>query len=346
MNCLFHYSDLSRIWKPMSHAKGSPAIMLRAARCGVRSASILSLALCGWILTGPARAAGTPEAVLASPSDGEKRLLPADPALLLNTMAEQLDQQPDFVVLQFETLPITQRDVAGVIRAMPVGMAGLGFQEVYRRALDITLRQKAMVLHARSEKLDKDPTVIHQGEIAFEHVLADAWLKRRADAAVTDKALHERYDRDVAGKPGPEEVRARVILVPTEAEAQTVIQQIRSGADFADLARQYSTDPTAADGGDLGYVTRNSVAPAVSAAMFALSPGQVTPYPVASSIGFFVIRVEGRSSHKPQTFEEARPALEHDLRADAIRDTINSLLANVTFIPPTKAGEQAVPVKQ
>jgi peptidyl-prolyl cis-trans isomerase C len=264
----------------------------------------------------------------------------------MQEMADQLERRPDFVVLQLQTLPITQRDVAGVIRSMPVGMAGLGFQEVYRRALDITLRQKAMVLHARLEKLDKDPTVIHQGEIAFEHVLADAWLKRKSDAAVTDKALHERYDRDVAGKPGPEEVRARVILVTTEAEARRLIQQIQGGADFAEMARQFSKDPTAADGGDLGYVTRNSLAPAVSAAMFALAPGQMTPYPVASSIGFFVIRIEGRSSHPTPTFEEARSGLEHDLRAEAIRDAVNSLLENVTFIPPTKAGEQATSVKQ
>jgi peptidyl-prolyl cis-trans isomerase C len=317
----------------------------RAAWRELRPASVLTLTLCGFVLSGHAHAAGAPQDVPASAAGQEKRLLPADPAGVLTAMADQLDQKPDFVVLQLETLPITQRDVAGVIRAMPIGMASLSFDDVYRRALDVAVRQKAMVLRARLEKLDKDPAIIHQGEIAFERVLADAWLKRQADAAVTDKALRERYDRDVVGKPGPEEVRARVILVPTEAEAETMVQQVRSGVDFGDLARQHSKDPTAANGGDLGYVTRDAVSPEVGAAMFALSPGQVTAYPVPTLAGYFVIRVEGRSNHKTPTFEEARPALERDIRADAIRDAIGSLLSNVKFIPPSKPGEKASPIK-
>jgi peptidyl-prolyl cis-trans isomerase C len=318
----------------------------RAGGHGVKSVSITALALFGLLLAGPVRAAGTPEATPGLPRGPEKRVLPASPTHVLATMADQLDQKPDFVVLQLEALPITQHDVADVVRGMPIGMAGLTFEDVYRRALEVTVRQKAMVLHARLEKLDKDPEVIRKGEIAFEQVLADAWLRRRADAAVTDKALHERYDRDVAGKPGPDEVRARVILVPTEAEAQTLLQQLRSGTDFSTLARQQSKDPTASDGGDLGYVTRDAVSPEVGAVMFSLSPGQTAPYPVGSFAGYFIIRVEGRSSHATPTFEEARPALERSIRADAVREAIGSLLSNVKFIPPSKPGEKAAPVKQ
>jgi peptidyl-prolyl cis-trans isomerase C len=268
----------------------------------------------------------------------------ANPASTLGAMADQLDQKPDFVVLQLQTMPITQHDVAGVIRTMPNGMAGLSYEDVYRRALEVIVRQKAMVLRARLEKLDTDPVVIHEGEVALEHVLADAWLKRRADAAVTDKALHERYDRDIAGKPGPEEVRARVILVPTEAEAQTLIQQIQAGADFSELARRQSKDPSAAAGGDLGYMTRESILPEVAAAMFSLSPGQMTAYPVASRAGYFVIKAEGRSNLRTPTFDEARPTLESNIRTDAIREAITTLLSNVKFIMP-KPGEHATPVK-
>jgi peptidyl-prolyl cis-trans isomerase C len=260
-------------------------------------------------------------------------------------MAEQLDLKPDFVVLQLQTVPITQHDIADAIRAMPVGMANLGFQEVYQGALDVAVRQKAMVLRARLEKLDKDPAVIHLGDIAFEHVLADAWLKRHVDAAVTDKALHERYDLDVAGKPGPEQVRARVILAPTETEAKLVIQQIQNGADFATIAQRQSKDPSAAGGGDLGYLTRDALLPEVAAAAFSLSPGQMTAYPVASFHGYFVIRVEGRSNQTTPTFEAAKPALERALRAEATRELLGSLLSNVKYIPG-KPGERATPVKQ
>ncbi len=301
--------------------------------------SAIVLAMAG-LLCGPIQAAP------ATAEDDEKQILPADPRAVLKSMADQLDQQPDFVVLELEGLPITQRDAADIIRGMPLGMAVLKFPEVYRMSLEVAVRQKAMVLHARQERLDKDPTVIHRGQLAFERVLADAWLNGRADAAVTEKALRERYDRDVAGKPGPEQVRASVILLPTMDEARTVIARLQSGADFNDLARQFSKDPTAPNGGDLGYVTRDGVSPEISAVMFSLTPGETTRYPVPAQAGFFVIRVSGHSYHKTPTFEEARAALERDIRTDAIKDAIGTLMSNIKFFTPTKPGEKAIPAPE
>jgi len=302
--------------------------------------------LCGLALSGAVHAATTPDGA-PPPSPRLDPSTPlANPAGVLATMADQLDRKPDFVVLKLENSPITQHDVAGVIRSMPLGMASLNFEEVYRRALDVMVREKAMVLRARLEKIDQDPDVKHQSDIAVEHVLIDAWLRRRADAAVTDTALHALYDSEVAGRPGPDQVKARVILVATEAEAEGLIQKLRDGADFAELARQRSKDPTAAAGGDLGYRTRDSVTPEVGAAMFSLSPGQTTAFPVVSLGGYFIIRVEARSTHGSLTFDEARPLLEKELRAHAVSEAIDSLLSNVKFIPPSKPGEQAVPVKQ
>jgi peptidyl-prolyl cis-trans isomerase C len=305
---------------------------------------VLALMLFGLFLSDPARAADIPAPASPRSWSSAAYQIPAvvaDPAMTLATMANHLEQQPDFVVLHFETMPITRHDLAGVIRAMPLGMANLSFDDVYHRALDVSVRQKAMVMRARLEKLDRDPIVIHQSDIAVEHVLADAWLKRRADESVTDKALHERYDRDIAGKPGPDQVRARVILVATEAEAKTLIEQLRLGADFADLARLRSQDPTAASGGDLGYATRDTISPEVAAAMFSLAPGQTTPYPVATRLGYYIIRAEGRSNAQTPTFDEARATLESDIRADAIREAIGSLLSNVQFVSPSTQGEEA-----
>jgi hypothetical protein len=129
---------------------------------------VLALALLGLVLSDPAPAAETANnPAPASPRSWSSSAyqiprVDADPATTLATMANHLEQQPDFVVLRFENLPITQHDLASVIRAMPLGMANLGFDDLYRRALDVSVRQKAMVMRARLEKLDQDPVVIHQ----------------------------------------------------------------------------------------------------------------------------------------------------------------------------------------
>jgi len=292
----------------------------------------LSLILCGLVLTAPARAADMSDPGSTQPPSPS---LLANPAAALATLANHLDQDPDNVVLTVERLPILQSDVASVIRTLPPSLASLGTADIYRRALDLLVRQKVMVLKARELGLDKEAAVAREGKIAVEHVLADAWLRRQAEAAVTDAALHARYDRDIAGKPGPEEVRARVILVNTPAEAQELIEKARDGADFADLARQFSKDPTAPDGGDLGFVPLESVAPEVGSAMFALAPGQITPYPVHGLAGYFILRVEGRRQRATPAFEEARDKLSRDLRAEAVREAITSLLKDIHFTPGT-----------
>jgi peptidyl-prolyl cis-trans isomerase C len=330
-----------------------------------KHAGVVALTMCGLILSGQVRADGTPEpapsssvpsssvpssSVLSSPATPaltpqQRPALAIDPRSVMIGMAEHLEKDPNYVVLKLEALNITQGDVAGGIRAMPPSMGSLGYQEVYSRALDIMTRQKAMVLRARREHLDKDPAVLHQIDIASERVLAEAWLTRRADAAVTDEALHARYDRYIAGKPGPEQVKARVILVATEAEAQTLIQQVHDGADFGELAHQHSKDPTAAAGGELGYVTREALSPEVGSAMFALAPGEVTAYPVPSLAGYFIIRVEGRWTLPTPTFDEARVKLEQGLRSDAIKETVDSLLSNIKFFQAGQSSVGATPSK-
>ena len=305
---------------------------LALSRLALSRLALSGLALSGLALPGPALAAGPSD---TTPVPVQKPALLSNPGDVLAGMAAHLDQNPGVVVVTVDTLPITQGDVANVIRTLPASLGSLGPPDIYRHAMDVLVRQKVMVLNARKLGLDKDPVVIQQGKVAFERILADAWLTRKSDAAVTEGALHARYDRDIAGKPGPDEVRARVILVPTDAEARGLIDKLRNGADFADLARQSSKDPTAAAGGDLGYLPREAVSPEVGSVMFALLPGQVSPYPVTSVAGYFVLRVEGRRQRATPTFDEARPQLEHELRNEAVREAITSLLTEVKIVPAT-----------
>ena len=297
-------------------------------------AGMLRLALCGQILHGAAHAADTPEAapVTLPPEQGAKSA--TDPASLLNAMADHLDTDPGQELMRLDNLPITHADIAGVIRSMPPLMGNQPYQTVYARAVDIMIRQKAMVRRAQMENLDKDPIVAHKAAVASELVLADAWLRRRANAAVTEEALHARYDQEIAGKPGPDEVRARVIRVPSEADARLLIRLLQNGADFAEMAHAQSKDPTAANGGDIGYVTRQAVPLEVSLVIFALAPGQITAYPVPWSLGYLIIRVEGRRNRAPLMFEEARPQLEREIREEATKEATGSLLANIKVVRP------------
>ena len=300
----------------------------------------VALALLGLALHSPVRASDPPTAM--PPSSLPKQVpssLAANPAETMAAMAHELDRNGAVVVLMIEKIPITQAEMADVVRTMPVSFANAGFPEVSRRALDVLIGQKAMALNANKEGLDKDPDVVRRESTATERALADAWLTRQTNAAVTDQALHTKYDSDIAGRPGAEEVRARLILVPTEFEARSIIAKAQQGADFAELARTLSKAPNAANGGDLGYAALDALAPEIGPVVFALAPGQMTAYPVNSPIGYFVLRVEGRRQRATPTFEEARPKLEGALRAEAASTMIQAVLAHIKVVRVTNPGD-------
>lgn len=95
------------------------------------------------------------------------------------------------------------------------------------------------------------------------------------------------------------QIKARHILVEKEEEALAIIEELKSGADFAELAIAKSTGPSGPDGGDLGYFNKGQMVPEFEEAAFSLEPGQISGV-VKTSFGYHVIKVED----KKDTFEE------------------------------------------
>jgi len=146
----------------------------------------------------------------------------------------------------------------------------------------------------------------------------------RVRAAYDERS--DEYDR-------PEQVRARHILVqlPEDADAETeaaarkkmdaIVERIRKGADFADVALEVSEDPGTKDqGGDLGFFARGGIVPALEEAAFSLEPGAISEV-IRTPSGLHLIRVEERRAAMVEPFEEARDEIARDLlrQEEAIR---------------------------
>lgn len=109
------------------------------------------------------------------------------------------------------------------------------------------------------------------------------------------------------GQSAPQ-VHARHILVGTEELAVALREQLAQGADFAQLARENSTDTgTAPNGGDLGWATRAEYVAPFAEAVFALKPGEVSQ-PVQTEFGWHIIRLEEVAEDRPMTDEQIEAA--------------------------------------
>ena len=270
----------------------------------------------------------------APPPPARQVTIVANPAEQMAFIAKLLEQDANHVAMRVDAEIITLGDVADYIRSMPPRLASMGYEGIYGLAVEALSRQKIMLLKARAEGVTNSPDVVRRIAVMSEKIAIDAWLRRKTDAAVTEETLRAWYDRDVAGKPGQEEVKARIILVPTEELARILIANLRDGADFAEMARAQSTDATAEQGGDLGYVVREAVAPDIAAVIFAMDVGQSTAFPVRTGIGYCILRVEARRQRVAPSFEEARISLEKAARIESVRDVVTNVMENARVVAP------------
>ena len=98
-----------------------------------------------------------------------------------------------------------------------------------------------------------------------------------------------------------EQIQLRQILVADEATAKTIIEQLKNGADFAELAQTASLDESSRDnGGALGWVPHGIglVPPEVEAIAFSVQPPQVSG-PIPSPLGFHIIQVQAKETERP-----------------------------------------------
>jgi peptidyl-prolyl cis-trans isomerase C len=163
---------------------------------------------------------------------------------------------------------------------------------------------------AEAKKLADSNEFKQQLEFARKKLLMARLLDGEAKAASTDAAMRKVFDDAVKQMKPEEEVRARHILVETEDEAKAVKDDLDKGGDFAELAKSKSKDPgAAAEGGDLGFFSKDQMVAEFADAAFKLDKGQ-TSDPVKSSFGWHIIRVEEKRVKPLPDFEQVKPQLE------------------------------------
>ena len=122
---------------------------------------------------------------------------------------------------------------------------------------------------------------------------------------ITDEKLKEYYETNKAKY---SVVKAQHILVADEATAKTLKTRLDAGEDFATLAKEFSTDGSAAQGGDLGEFTKGQMVEEFENVAFSIEVNTVSD-PVATQFGYHLIKVNERTD---KTFEEAKEQVKSD----------------------------------
>jgi|WetSurMetagenome_2_1015567.scaffolds.fasta_scaffold31307_2 peptidyl-prolyl cis-trans isomerase C len=179
-------------------------------------------------------------------------------------------------------------------------------------------------------------------------LIVDSLMKtiyKRADSATTAecKAYYDSNSQQFASE---KKVKASQILLIVKKEAtpeqkktisekaQKILQELRTGKEFAACAKKYSQDPNAATGGDIGWFRKGDMKPDFERIVFSLKQDQISDI-FETDIGFHIVKKTGEETLPPKKFEDVKAQIGNMLslkkQNDVVKNFVDSLMALATI---------------
>jgi len=218
---------------------------------------------------------------------------------------------------------ILRLDVLNFITQLPPNIRQMPINQLFPLAQEQVINAKIVEMNIDTDSVEQDEAVKQKIEMAREQIIRAAYLEQQVAKKMTEKRLKQAYDEFIKEQPDVEEAKAAHILVDDEAIAKEIIAKLNDGGDFAALAKEYSKDNTAENGGDLGYFAKTDVVPEFAEATFALKKGAISQEPVQTQFGYHVVKLEEKRQRPKPTFEEAKQFLENDVQRKLLEEMMS-----------------------
>ena len=212
------------------------------------------------------------------------------------------------------------------------------------QALDNLIRAQLIAHEAEQEGLNKQTDTAQLLKMERLNVLEQALSQKfLAGKQPTDDELKAEYDAEVQKLPQTE-YHARHILVATEPFADKIVQRLKAGEKFEDLAKAESMDASKNNGGDLGWFTLDHMVKPFADAVSGLKVGQYTTQPVQTQYGWHVIQLLGTRPVNPPPFDQVKTRLVQVVEGKQFRAYTDDLLKQAkveTYLDPQTDAETA-----
>jgi peptidyl-prolyl cis-trans isomerase C len=231
---------------------------------------------------------------------------------------------------------LTESDLKEMASAMPerfrpVSMTPEGRQKI----LDYMVNVYAMSAEAEKEGLDKSPEVQKMLQLTKKDLLARLYFEKATKGmpVPSEQDAKAYFEKNKAQFVTPESVHLHHILVKTDKEAKDVLDRLKKGEKFADVATQVSICPSKVRGGNLEWLPRGSLVKEIEEVAFTMNPGQPVG-PVQSKFGYHVLLLEEKKTAQENSFDQVKDYLVEQLRfqkqqeqyeqlADSLRKKMN-----------------------
>ncbi|MFC1752833.1 peptidylprolyl isomerase [Thermoproteota archaeon] len=196
------------------------------------------------------------------------------------------------------------------------------------KVLDQMIDEEILLLVAKKSKYNKKEDFKQQIDEIKNRLLITFLIQDKIDsqAAVSAEEVKKYFDDNKAQFGPIERRKARHILVKTEPEASKILSSIKKGGNFSELAKKHSLDPTAANGGDIGWFIRGQLVPEFDKAAFSLKKGQLSSV-VKTQFGYHIIMLDDISQRPALSFNEVKDRIQQTLLAQKKQQLTQDLIS-------------------
>lgn len=183
------------------------------------------------------------------------------------------------------------------------------------------------------------PDIIEQIKRQESNILINTLMTEKfADLKFTDDELKAEFDR-LLSLNDASEYKARHVLVQTEDEAKVVIEELKAGANFEEIAKAKSQGPSAPNGGDLGWFKSETMVPAFAEAVSKMEKGAYSTEAINTRFGWHVILLEDKRTTEQPSFEDVKQNVQQSLTRKTIEGYVDELEGKATITRSDVAAE-------
>lgn len=191
--------------------------------------------------------------------------------------------------------------------------------------------RELIIQSAREKKLDRNLDVREAINASTRQILfavgADDYLKENP---ISDSMMREQYDLFVKNYP-KEEYKVRHIILKTQDEAEKVIDKIKDGKSFNELARQSLDTESANNGGDIGWIT--PMVPQTAQQLANLKVGKVSD-PIESPNGWEIVEVTDKRAARAPEYNKIKDRIAAAMKQELLRRYVQELRSKADIVIP------------
>ncbi|TQR61414.1 peptidylprolyl isomerase [Campylobacter troglodytis] len=188
------------------------------------------------------------------------------------------------------------------------------------------IAQMLLLEEAKKQGFNKGSDFNKELERAKDQIALNLYHKKLYDSIKVDNSkIKAAYDKNKSQFVRPAGVRAKHILVKSEAEAKSIINDLKNlkgeslDQKFSELARTRSIDGSAQNGGELGWFGEGDMVKPFSDAAFSLKKGDYSKTPIKTDFGYHIILKQDAQARTQLSFDQVKPNLENDYKMQELQ---------------------------